>query len=114
MGALAASEATRITTTTLVLDNEAAEGAPWVSAPPAHGTLIAKNSLIFLSELLVAYEMKKPHSWLPGDRIVRKLWWVSPAVMSTIHFKAAAHNIALGGQQSSEDECTSVAACESQ
>jgi hypothetical protein len=62
MGVLAMAETMRITTTTLALDREAAEGAPWVSVPPAHGTLIAKNGLIFASELFVANEMKEPQS----------------------------------------------------
>jgi len=74
MGVLAIAETMRITTTTLALDREAAEGAPWVSVPPAPGTLIAKNGLTFASELFAAYEMKKPHSWIPGDRVIRKLW----------------------------------------
>ena len=34
VGVLATAEALRITTTTLALDREAAEGAPWVSVPP--------------------------------------------------------------------------------
>jgi hypothetical protein len=107
MGVLAAAETFRITSTTLALDREAAAGAPWVSVPPAHRTLIAKNGLIFASELLVAYEMKKPHSWMPGDKVIRKLWWAYPAAAATVHFKSAAHNIGL----KSAAGCDSTAQC---
>jgi hypothetical protein len=110
MGVLATAETMRITTTTLALDREAAEGAPWVSVPPAHRTLIAKNGLIFASELFVAYAMKKPHSWIPGDRVIRKLWWAYPAAAATVHFKSAAHNIGLKGAEG----CDSAAECEMQ
>jgi hypothetical protein len=110
VGVLATAEALRITTTTLALDREAAEGAPWVSVPPPHGTLIAKNGFIFASELFVAYAMKKPHSWIPGDKVIRKLWWAYPAAAATVHFKSAAHNVGL----KSAEGCDSTAECEMQ
>ena len=58
----------------------------------------------------MAYEMKKPHSWIPGDRVIRKLWWAYPAAAATVHFKSAAHNIGLKGA----DGCDSAAECEMQ
>jgi hypothetical protein len=78
--------------------------------PSIHGTLFAKNALIFASELFVAYEMKKPHSWIPGDKVMRKLWWAYPAAAATVHFKSAAHNIGMKGAVG----CASAAECEMQ
>jgi hypothetical protein len=95
MGALGLAEAMHSTTRTLVLEHEQAAGAPWVTSLPSHPGLIATNAAIFASEVLVAYEMKKRHDWLPGDRIIRKLWWMYPAVMAVPHVKSAVHNIRL-------------------
>jgi hypothetical protein len=95
MGALGLAEAMHSTTRTLVLEHEQAAGAPWVSSIPSHPGLIATNAAIFASEVLVAYEMKKRHDWLPGDRIIRKLWWVYPVAMAVPHVKSAVHNIRL-------------------
>lgn len=94
MGTLGASETLRITSNTLALDREFKEGAPWVTRAPNHWSLSARNGAIFASEVLVAYELK-PHDWLPGDRVIRKLWWVYPVVMATIHFKKAAHTMRM-------------------
>jgi hypothetical protein len=87
MAALGGAETLRLTTHKLVLDHEFAAGAPWVTSTPGNGGMIARNAAIFAAELLVAYELKKPHSWLPGDKYIRKLWWVYPATMTTIHIK---------------------------
>jgi hypothetical protein len=97
MGALGMAEAMRFTTRTLVLEHEQAAGAPWVTSLPSHPPLIARDAAIFASELLVAYEMKKRHDWLPGDKIIRKLWWVYPAAMAVPHFKNALNNIETQG-----------------
>jgi hypothetical protein len=56
------------TTRTLVLEHEQAAGAPWVTSLPSHPGFIATNAAIFASEVLVAYEMKKRHDWLPGGQ----------------------------------------------
>jgi hypothetical protein len=95
MGALAASETLRITSNTLALDREFKEGAPWVTSAPNHWSLSARHSAIFASELIVAYEVKKPHDWLPRDKVIRKLWCVYPVAISTIHFKKAAHTMRM-------------------
>jgi len=95
LSALGAAESLRISTNTLALDRMLAEGAPWVTSAPNHRNLVGKNGLIFASELIVAYELKKPHSWLPGDKVIRQLWWVYPVVITTIHFKKAAHTIRM-------------------
>ena len=95
MGALAASETLRITSNTMALDRMYAEGAPWIISAPSHRNLTFKNGAIFASELLVAYELKKPHSWLPGDKIIRKLWWVYPVAMTAVHFKKASHTMGM-------------------
>ena len=87
MTALGGAESLRFTTHKLVLDHEFAAGAPWVTGVPPNHHLVAKYAAIYAAELLVAYELKKPHSWLPGDKIIRKLWWAYPAAMIAIHIK---------------------------
>jgi hypothetical protein len=87
MGALGGAESLRFTTHKLVLEHEFAAGAPWVTSVPPNQHLVAKYAAIYAAELLVAYELKKPHSWLPGDKVIRKFWWAYPAAMSVIHIK---------------------------
>ena len=87
MAALGGAESLRFTTHKLVLDHEFAAGAPWVTSVPANPHMVAKGAAIYAAELLVAYELKKPHSWLPGDKAIRKLWWAYPAAMMAIHIK---------------------------
>jgi hypothetical protein len=93
MGALGAAEGMRYSTRTLVVENEADAGAPWITSRPSHPNLIAKGAVIYAAELLVAYEIKKPHAWLPGDGTIRKFWWLYPAAMASLHFKNATNNI---------------------
>jgi hypothetical protein len=97
MGALGGAESLRFTSRKLVLEHEYAAGAPWVASVPPNQHVIAKDLLLYGSEFLVAYELKKPHSWLRGDRYVRKLWWVYPAVMTAIHIKNGVGNIGTQG-----------------
>jgi hypothetical protein len=104
MSALGVAESLRFTTRTMVVEREFAAGAPWISSTPSHPHLIAKNAALYASELLVAYEMKKPHDWLPGDRIIRKFWWAYPAVMTALHIKNAIGNIRTQGPGG----CTSI------
>jgi hypothetical protein len=70
MAALGGAEAMRFTSRKLVLDNEFAAGAPWVTSVPANQHLVIQYAGIFAPELLVAYELKKPHSWLPGGKVI--------------------------------------------
>jgi hypothetical protein len=93
MGTLGAVESMRFVTRQLVLENEMTAGAPWVTTVPSHTHLVLKYAPIFAAELLVAYEIKKPHDWLPGDRVIRKLWWLYPAAMGAIHLHNALGNI---------------------
>ena len=93
MAALGGAESLRFTTHKLVLDHEFAAGAPWVTSVPANPHLVAKGAAIYAAELLVAYELKKPHSWLPGDKVIRKLWWAYPAAMMAIHIKNSVGSI---------------------
>lgn len=110
MAALGGAESLRFSTHTLVLDHEFAEGAPWVTSLPKNRHLVAGYGAIFAAELLVAYELKKSHRWLPGDRIIRKMWWVYPAVMTPIHIKNGIGSIRTHGPSG----CTSVAECEAE
>ena len=87
MAVLGGAESLRFTTHKLVLDHEFAAGAPWVTSVPANQHLVAKYAAIYAAELLVAYELKKPHSWFPGDKVIRKFWWACPVAMATIHIK---------------------------
>lgn len=93
MTALGGSETLRFTTHKLVLDNEYAAGAPWVTSVPPNQHLILKYGAIYAAELVVAYELKKRHSWLPGDKAVQKLWWAFPAAMIPIHIKNGVRSI---------------------
>jgi hypothetical protein len=108
MGALGGAESLRFTTRKLVLDNEFAAGAPWVTSVPANQHLIAKYAGLYAAELLVAYEIKKPHSWLPGYKVIRKLWWAYPATMVAIHIKNGVGNIRAQGPGG----CTSIECAE--
>lgn len=93
MAALGGAETLRLTTHKLVLDNEFAAGAPWVTSVPSDPHMVAKYGGIFAAEFLVIYELKKPHDWLPGDKVLRKLWWVPPVVLTTIHLKNGIRSI---------------------
>jgi hypothetical protein len=93
MAALGGAESLRFTTHKLVLDHEFAAGAPWVTSVPANQHLIAKYAGIYAAELFVAYELKKPHPWLPGDKVIRKLWWAYPSTMVPIHIRNGIRSI---------------------
>jgi hypothetical protein len=97
MGALGGAESLRFTTRKLVLEREFAAGAPWVTRVPPNPPMVARDAAIFAAELFVTYELKKPHSWLPGDKVIRKLWWTYPAAMAAIHIKNGVGNIRTQG-----------------
>jgi hypothetical protein len=108
MGALGGAESLRFTSRKLVLDNEFAAGAPWVTHVTPNQHLVAKYAGLYAAELTVAYEMKKPHDWLSGDRVIRKFWWVYPAAMAAIHIKNGVANIRTQGPSG----CTSIECAE--
>lgn len=110
MAALGGAETMRFTTRELVLDNEFSAGAPWVTHAPQNQHLVAKYAALYAAEFLVAYELKKPHSWLPGDKFIRKLWWAYPAAMVTIDIKNGVGNIRTQGPGG----CTSIECAEQQ
>src|SRR5208282_4913610 len=97
MAALGGAESLRFTTHKLVLDHEFAAGAPWVTSVPANQHLVAKYAGLYAAELLVVYELKKPHSWLPGDKVIRRLWWAYPATMVAIHIENGVGNMRTQG-----------------
>ena len=105
MTALGGAESLRFTTYKLVLDHEFAAGAPWVTSVPPNHHLVAKYAAIYAAELLVAYELKKPHSWLPGDKVIRKLWWAYPAAMIAIHIKNGVGSIRTQAPSCTVAEC---------
>lgn len=104
MAALGGAEAVRFTSRKLVLDNEFAAGAPWVTHVQSNSSEVARYAGLYAAELFGAYEMKKPHDWLPGDRTIRKLWWAYPAAMTAIHVKNGIGNIHTQGPGG----CTSI------
>jgi hypothetical protein len=107
MAALGGAESLRFTTHKLVLDHEFAAGAPWVINVPANPHLVAKGAAIYVAELIVVYELKKPHSWLPGDKVIRKLWWLYPAAMAPIHIKNGVRSIRTQAPSCPGGECQS-------
>jgi hypothetical protein len=42
---------------------------------------------------------------LPGDKVIRKLWWAHPAVMMVIHIKNGAGSIRTQAPSSTAAEC---------
>ena len=105
MAALGGAETLRFTTHKLVLDHEYAAGAPWVTSVPPNPRLVAKFGALYAVELVVAYELKKPHSWLPGDKIIRKFWWAYPAAMVPIHLKNGVRSIRTQPPTCPVEEC---------
>jgi hypothetical protein len=103
MATLAGSETLHFMTHKLVLDHEFAAGAPWVTHVPENRHLVGKYGALFAAEWLLAYELKKPHSWLPGDKVIRKFWWAYPAVMTTIHIRNGVRSIRT--QPPADAEC---------
>ena len=108
MAALGAAESFRFTSRQLVLDREFAAGAPWVTSAPANQPIMLKGFAVYGAEFLLTYELKKSHSWLPGDRVIRRLWWAYPAAMAAIHIKNAVGNVRTQGPGG----CTSVECAE--
>jgi hypothetical protein len=108
MAALGGAESLRFTTHKLVLDHELDAGAPWVTSVPANQHLIVKYAGIYAAEFVMVYELKKRHSWLPGDKVIRKLWWAYPTAMLPIHIKNGVRSI-----RTQAPSCP-VAECESQ
>jgi hypothetical protein len=108
MAALGGAESFRFTSRQLVLDHEYAAGAPWVTSAPANQPIMLKGLAVYGAEFLLTYELKKSHSWLPGDRFIRKLWWAYPAAMAGIHIKNAVGNVRTHGPGG----CTSVECAE--
>jgi hypothetical protein len=104
MGSLGGAESFRFTSRQLVLDHEFAAGAPWVTNPPPNRPIMLKGLAVYGAEFLLTYELKKSHSWLSGDRVIRKVWWAYPAAMAVIHIKNAVGNVRITGQGG----CTSV------
>jgi hypothetical protein len=107
MAILGGAESLRFTTRQLVIVHEFAAGAPWVTSVPSNRHLAAKYGAIYAAELLVAYELKKPHAWLPGDKVIRKFWWAYPAAMAPIHIKNGIRNIRTQAPSCPVQECQS-------
>jgi hypothetical protein len=105
MAALGGAESLRFTTHKLVLDHEFAAGAPWVTRVPSTQHLVVKYAAIYAAELLVAYELKKPHSWLPGDKVIKKLWLIYPTTMIPIDIKNGIRSIRTQPPSCPVDQC---------
>jgi hypothetical protein len=71
------------------------ENDPWFGKRPSTGRMIGENFALFGAESLIAYEIKKPHPWLPADRLIRKFWWVPLAYQIQAHARFAYHDSRL-------------------
>ena len=70
-----------------VLENDA-----WFGKRPSNGRMIGENFALFGVETLIAYQIKKPHQWLPEDKLIRKFWWLPLAYQIESHARFAYHN----------------------
>jgi hypothetical protein len=104
MGSLGGAESFRFTSRKLVLEREFEAGAPWITSVPSNQHIVATDLAVHSSEFLVTYELKKSHSWMPGDHVIRRLWWAYPAAMTAIHIKNAVGNVRTQGPGG----CTSI------
>jgi hypothetical protein len=77
-----------------VCSSSIVERDPWFGAHPSNARLVFENAGIFAGEAALAYEFKKPHSWLPRpvEQVARRLWWVPLAYQSQMHIRLAIHN----------------------
>jgi hypothetical protein len=105
MAALAGAETLRFTAHQLVLDHEFSAGAPWVTSVPSTQQLFTKYAAIYAAEVLVAYELKKPHSWLPGDKVIKKFWMAYPMTMIPIDIKNGVRSIRTQPPSCPVDQC---------
>jgi len=71
------------------------ENDPWFGKRPGTVRMITENLGLFATESAIAYELKKPHRWLPGDKIVRKLWWLPVVYQIQAHARFAYRNSQL-------------------
>jgi hypothetical protein len=69
------------------------ESDRWFGPLPSNGRLIGENLGIFSAEVVLSYELKKPHPWLPGDRYLRKAWWLPAAWQIKGHTRNAVWNL---------------------
>lgn len=68
------------------------ENDPWFGRRPGTTRLVTENLGLFSAESFIAYEIKKPHRWLPGDKLLSRLWWVPIAYQIQEHARLAYHN----------------------
>jgi hypothetical protein len=71
------------------------ENDPWFGRRPGTMRLVTENAGLFGAESFLAYEIKKPHRWLPGDKVVSKLWWLPIAYQIQAHARFAYRNSRL-------------------
>lgn len=71
------------------------ENDPWFGKRPGTMRMVTENVGIFGAEGLLAYEIKKLHRWIPGDKVVRKFWWLPIAYQIQAHARFACRNSRL-------------------
>jgi hypothetical protein len=71
------------------------ENDPWFGRRPGTMRMVTENIGLFGAESLLAYEIKKPHRWLPGDKVLSKLWWLPIAYQIQAHTRFAYRNSKL-------------------
>jgi hypothetical protein len=71
------------------------ENDSWFGRRPGAARMVTENIGLFGAESLLAYEIKKPHHWLPGDKVVKKVWWLPLAYQIQAHTRFAYRNSKL-------------------
>lgn len=90
IGALGGSMAFDMKETRSLLDRGGVEYNTFDFGPrPSNARLVAVESAYFAGFTLLAYEMKKPHSWIPRPigRVLEKTWWIVPAWQIANHVR---------------------------
>jgi len=65
------------------------ENDSWFGRRPGTARMVTENIGLFGAETVIAYEIKKPHRWLPGDKVVKRLWWLPIAYQIQEHMRLA-------------------------
>lgn len=71
------------------------ETDPLFGRHPSDTRLVVENVGIFAADVALAYELKKQHDWLPGDKYIRKFWWMPAAFWTVEHTRLARNNSKL-------------------
>jgi hypothetical protein len=102
LGGEAAATSSDFYTTALILGRGGHETDFVYGTNPSDHRLVLENLGLFATEGAALYELKKPHDWLPGDRVVRRLWWLPAAYWIGDHVYLTGKNIEVYRQQGAD------------